>query len=220
MNGVTAPNTIGNVTDSASDDNFALPLLIRTPDSWASVALSDPLALLNDHAHLEKKAATNALDLLQRWPQGECPTEWINAITAIARDEAQHLALVTRLMKQRGGQMSRLHQVQYAKDLHREVRYGRANQELLDRLLISSLIEARSCERFEILSRCAGDPQLVKLYKNLWASERGHYQLFLELAKSIAEGPEITARWQELLEAEARIIVAQPVGATMHGWVS
>src|SRR6202007_2157123 len=79
-----------------------LPLLSRTPDGWAAMALRDPLALLSDHAYLEKKAAANALELLNRWPEPSPPESWVAAMTAIARDEVEHLATVCRLLARRG----------------------------------------------------------------------------------------------------------------------
>ena len=80
-----------------------LPLRYHTPPAWAAAVLSQPLELLNDHAHLEKKAATNALELLNRWPEPNPPENWVTAMTAVARDEVDHLAVVTRLLARRGG---------------------------------------------------------------------------------------------------------------------
>src|SRR4029079_2041612 len=126
-----------------------LPLLYQTPAIWASQVLADPLALLNDHAHLEKKAATNALALLHRWPEPNPPENWVAAMTAVARDEVEHLATVSRLLARRGGKLTRQHGNPYASELHKLVRKGRGKEELIDRLMISALIEARSCERFK-----------------------------------------------------------------------
>src|SRR5882757_1308722 len=129
-----------------------LPLLYKTPATWASTFLQQPLELLNDHAHLEKKAAANALELLNRWPEPNPPENWVNAMTAIARDEVEHLAVVSRLLARRGGRLTKQHTNPYAADLHRLVRKGLGRLELVDRLMISALIEARSCERFKLLA--------------------------------------------------------------------
>ena len=91
-----------------------LPLRSQTPDAWAHLALSDPLALLNDHAHLEKKAAANALELLNRWPEPNPPEYWVEKMSAIARDEVDHLAIVTRLIARRGGKLTKFHRNVYA----------------------------------------------------------------------------------------------------------
>src|SRR5450432_3411043 len=93
-----------------------LPLHSRTPLAWAESVLEDPIALLIDHAYLEKKAATNALDLLGRWPDEWVPG-WVETMTGVARDEAAHLAQVSRILIRRGGRLTRTHKNQYANDL-------------------------------------------------------------------------------------------------------
>jgi tRNA-(ms[2]io[6]A)-hydroxylase len=193
-----------------------LPLRFTTPARWATEVLADPLALLNDHAHLEKKAAANALELLNRWPQPCPPENWVTAMTAVARDEVEHLAVVTRLLARRGGKLSRQHSNPYASDLHKLVRKGLGRGELIDRLMISSLIEARSCERFLLLANASQDAELARLYKGLWASEHGHYLSFLNLAEVIEPREQVGARWNEMLELEAQIIGRQPPGPRMH----
>src|SRR3954470_19347049 len=129
-----------------------LPVRYQTPTRWALKALSRPLELLNDHAHLEKKAATNALELLNRWPEPNPPENWVAAMTAVARDEVDHLSTVSRLLARRGGRLTRQHANPYASELHKLVRKGQGPNELIDRLMISALIEARSCERFHLLA--------------------------------------------------------------------
>src|SRR4051812_23073557 len=91
-----------------------LPLRYVTPRQWAAAVLAKPLELLNDHAHLEKKAAANALELLNRWPEPNPPENWVSAMTAIARDEVEHLAVVSRLLARRGGRLTRQHSNPYA----------------------------------------------------------------------------------------------------------
>jgi tRNA-(ms[2]io[6]A)-hydroxylase len=198
-----------------------LPLLSRTPDGWAEEALRDPLALLSDHAHLEKKAAANALELLNRWPEPSRPEDWTQTLAAVADDEASHLNGVIRLLTERGGRLERSHRNDYARRLRQQVRKGRGHEELLDRLLVSALIELRSCERFEILARhCEDrDPALARFYRRLWSSEFGHYRVFLRLAECAVPPLEVEARWREMLQIEADTIAAQPPGPRMHsGW--
>lgn len=202
-------------------DREDLPLLTRTPDAWAEAALRDPLALLSDHAYLEKKAAANALELLNRWPEPSRPEEWTQTLAAIASDEAAHLSGVVRLLNERGGRLDRAHRNDYARALRQHVRKGRAHEDLLDRLLVSALIELRSCERFEILARhCEDcDPVLSRFYRRLWSSEFGHYRVFLHLAERVASPADVEARWHEMLRIEAETIAAQPPGPRMHsGW--
>lgn len=194
-----------------------LPLLSWTPDSWAGAVLKDVLALLNDHAYLEKKAASNALELLNRWPEPKCPSDWVSTLAAIASDEAAHLSSVVRLLNRRGGELERTHRNPYANALRALVRKGRGNEELIDRLLISALIEARSCERFDVLARCSPDRELARFYERLSSSELGHYTVFVRLAARVLPEEEVGRRWRELLIAEASILAAQPPGSRMHG---
>lgn len=201
--------------DPTLDD---LPLLSRTPDTWAAIAMSDPKALLSDHAYLERKAAANALELLNRWPEPTRPEEWTRTLAAVASDEAGHLSSVVRLLNERGGQLDRAHRNDYARDLRRHVRKGRGPEELLDRLLISALIELRSCERFRLLAaHCEGrDPVLARFYRRLWSSELGHYRVFLRLAECVVGPEDVGSRWDEMLRIEAQTIAAQPPGPRMH----
>jgi tRNA-(ms[2]io[6]A)-hydroxylase len=195
----------------------ALPLLSRTPASWALGVLREPLALLNDHAYLEKKAASNALELLNRLPEPECPDDWISTLASIASDEAAHLHSVVRLLARRGGRLERTHRNPYASALRALVRRGSGNQELLDRLLVSALIEARSWERFEVLARCCPDRELSRFYDRLGSSELGHYKVFLHLARYTVTQSEVENRWAEMLAAEASILENQPVAPRIHG---
>ena len=194
-----------------------LPLRYATPPAWARSVLGRPLDLLNDHAHLEKKAAANALELLNRWPEPRPPENWVAAMTAVARDEVEHLATVCRLLARRGGRLTKQHSNPYASDLRALVRRGAGPGELVDRLMVSALIEARSCERFLLLGEsCEDDPELRKLYRGLWASEHGHYRTFVQLAEEIEAPEKVAKRWDEMLDAEAGIIERQAPGPRMH----
>ncbi|QOV87372.1 tRNA-(ms[2]io[6]A)-hydroxylase [Humisphaera borealis] len=194
-----------------------LPLRYTTPVEWAAGVLARPLDLLNDHAHLEKKAAANALELLNRWPEPNPPENWVAAMTAIARDEVEHLSVVSRMLARRGGKLTRQHGNPYASALHKLVRRGQGPEELVDRLMISALIEARSCERFKLLGeRVEDDAELKKLYRGLWASEHGHYRTFIQLAEQIMPEPAVAKRWNQMLDSEAELIQQQPPGPRMH----
>jgi len=193
-----------------------LPLKYHTPPHWAQSVLSRPLDLLNDHAHLEKKAAANALELVNRYPEPTPPEHWVEAMTAIARDEVEHLAIVCRMLARRGARLTRQHSNPYASQLRSLVRMGRGPAELVDRLMVSALIEARSCERFKLLADACEDAQLAKLYRGLWSSEHGHYRTFLQLAEQIQDADHVTKRWDQMLTAEAKIIADQPPGPRMH----
>jgi tRNA-(ms[2]io[6]A)-hydroxylase len=194
------------------------PLGSKTPVEWGRAVLADAVSLLVDHAFLEKKAANNAMELLTRWP-GEWLPGWVETMASVARDETAHLAQVTRILLRRGGRLSRIHKNPYANALRLLVRKG-DRAELLDRLFVSALIEARSCERFGILGEAADDPELAPFYRALYASELGHYKVFLKLAREVGGAAEVEERWGEMREAEARILAVQEPGPRIHsGWV-
>ncbi len=199
----------------------AIPLKSRTPLAWAHDVLGDPLALLCDHAFLEKKAANNAMELMTYWPNDWLPG-WVETMTGVARDEAAHLSQVTRILIRRGGRLARTHKNPYANELRALVRKGQAG-ELIDRLFVSALIEARSCERFAVLAEAAaasGDTELAAFYKALFSSELGHYKVFLRLAQKVAGRKPADERWEQMLASEAEILAAQPVGPRIHSGVA
>lgn len=179
--------------------------------------LADPISLLIDHAFLEKKAATNALELLTRWPD-DWLDGWVEAMTAVARDEVAHLAQVIRILLARGGRLDRFHKNPYAGALRQLVRKGERT-ELLDRLLVAALIEVRSCERFSVLAAATEDAELAAFYGALHASELGHYKLFLNLAGKFTPPRHLATRWQEMLASEAEILAHQELGPRIHSGV-
>jgi len=151
----------------------------------------------------------------------------------LAREESEHLALVVRVLQRRGGQLSRQHRNAYAAGLRQHVRLGEGPNELLDRLMVSALIELRSCERFGVLAEGCEDEELSKLYRGLYASELGHFEVFLELAQGALGMPdaseakpagdpigrevgEVGEAWDRWLDIEAELIQAQPVGSHIH----
>jgi tRNA-(ms[2]io[6]A)-hydroxylase len=197
-----------------------LPLHSQTPTGWAATVLADPVNLLIDHAFLEKKAANNAMELMTRWPgDPDRPVSgWVETMTSVARDETSHLAQVVRLLARRNGRLDRTHKNPYANELRLLVRKGTQPGEILDRLFVSALIEARSCERFRLLAEAAafGDPELAKFYGALYASELGHFKVFLKLANKIAPAAVVEARWCQMLELEAEILSRQEPGPRIH----
>jgi tRNA-(ms[2]io[6]A)-hydroxylase len=196
----------------------ALPLHSRTPPEWGRSVLEQPFLLLNDHVFLEKKAATNALELLTRWPN-DWLDGWVEAMTGMARDEVAHLAQVLRILLGRGGKLDRYHKNPYANALRQLVRKS-GRQELLDRLLVAALIEVRSCERFSVLAAASSDAELSGFYRTLFSSELGHYRIFLHLAGKFTPQKELDARWREMLAAEAEILAAQEPGPRIHSGCS
>ena len=115
--------------------------------------------------------------------------------------------------------MARLHKSTYATQLRALVRNGKGPQEIMDRLLVSALIELRSYERFVLLAHACEDAELSRFYETLAGSEVGHYKVFLELAGQARPAAEVEARWQEMLQAESRIIQKEPPGHGIHSGV-
>ena len=196
------------------DAAAALPLHSHTPIEWGHAVLADPIALLTDHVFLEKKAANNAMELMTHWPSDWFPG-WVEVMTGVARDEAAHLAQVIRLLIRRGGRLVRIHKNPYANALRKLVRRGEA-AEIVDRLFVSALIELRSCERFAVLAAASDDTELAAFYRALFASEMGHYKLFLKLAHKIGPKAAVESRWEQMLASEARILAEQLPGPRIH----
>jgi tRNA 2-(methylsulfanyl)-N6-isopentenyladenosine37 hydroxylase len=188
-------------------------LVLRTPTSpgWLKGALAHMDAVLVDHAHCEKKAAANALSLLQAYPDVEgLPAQ----MARLAREEAGHLARVLGWLERRGLALGRDRGDPYAQALQALVRTS-ARERQLDRLLVAALIEARSCERLGLLAAGLPEGALQAFYAELAQSEDGHQRLFVRLAER-AHGGEAWARLDVLLDAEATVLRRLPVRAAIH----
>lgn len=155
-----------------------LGLLCDTDEAWIDAALADVDALLIDHAHCEMKAASNAMSLAVRY--GDRPA-LVTAMIALAEEELSHLRLVHDKLVARGRVMGAPPVDPYAAMLRKAVGPSRSPT-LVERLLIGALIEARSCERFKILSERCPDAELSRFYRELLAAEAGHYRTFVDLA--------------------------------------
>jgi tRNA 2-(methylsulfanyl)-N6-isopentenyladenosine37 hydroxylase len=169
--------------------------------------------VLVDHAHCEKKAAANALSLLQAYP--ELPGLPAH-MARLAREESAHLAKVLDLMAERGLTLGRDSGDPYAQALQKLVRTSAAER-CVDRLLVAAVIEARSCERLSLLAEGLEDPRLRRFYGELAQSEDGHQALFYRLAV-VAKGdePAVQARLEALLEREAQVLAEVGLRAAIH----
>lgn len=184
----------------------------RTDARWVALAVEHFGDVLVDHAHCEKKAAANALSLLQSYPELDgLPAH----MARLAREEAAHLARVLRLMEQRDLRLVKDEGDPYAQQLQRLVRKP-YEQRRLDRLLVAAIIEARSCERLALLAEALPDEALRRFYAELAQSEDGHQSLFHRLAVQASGEAEAEARLEELLSAEAGIVARLPLRAAVH----
>ncbi|HET7152172.1 MAG TPA: tRNA-(ms[2]io[6]A)-hydroxylase [Candidatus Kapabacteria bacterium] len=190
-----------------------LGLKNKTNPEWIAAANADLPAILIDHAHCEKKAAANALSLINRYAE---KSTLVEKMLALAQEELQHFALIHNILLDRAIPFTFDKGDPYAKKLH-EHEAKKDPDRLLDSLLIASLIEARSCERFTILSEGCNDPTLKKVYKGLLASEAGHYTVFTDLAREFFPADKVEQRLDALRTIEAEIISGLDNKPTMHG---
>jgi len=179
-----------------------LTLSAPTRPSWIGSALDHLDDLLLDHAHCEKKAAGAALKLLFSYPQHGCLQE---PLSRLAREELGHFEQVLQRLEDRGVAFGRQRPSAYGGKLHALVRPSEP-QRLMDLLLVAAIIEARSCERFKLLSDAIEDPDLAKFYAGLLACEARHHGLYVELAIDLGDAAQVRGRLAELSACEARIL--------------
>jgi tRNA-(ms[2]io[6]A)-hydroxylase len=189
-----------------------LKLASETPPSWLARALAQFDEVLLDHAHCEKKAAGNALTLLFQYPER---ASFQAPLAAVAREDLSHFEAVLGLLTQRGLVFGRQRASAYAGRLRSAVS-TREPGRLLDTLLCSALIEARSCERLGLLAEALPDVELARFYAGLRAAEARHHGIYLELACELAPREQVAARLVELAAHEAGVL-AEACEARLHG---
>ena len=192
-----------------------LGLKLATDPRWVNIAASNIEEILTDHAWCEQKAASNAIYIIIN--NAEKP-ELVEEMTNIAIEEMEHFRMVLNIIKERGLTFGRERKDDYVNDLIKFCKKdGSRNDALIERLLFAAMIEARSCERFRVLSQNIKDPELAKFYHDLMVSEAGHYTTFLKFAKQYAGKTDVDKRWKEWLEFEATVIAKYGKKETIHG---
>lgn len=190
-----------------------LNLVSNTHPGWLAEVQRDLPALLLDHAHCEKKAASTALSLLFRYPEH---TALLRPLTALASEELEHFQRMVDLLEARGVPYRKLTPSLYASRLFEAVRKEEPGR-LVDTLLTCSLIEARSCERMKLLSEHLEDAELAAFYGDLLASEARHHHVYVDLARQIAPTEDVRGRLRELAAHEALCVARTgDDGARMH----
>ncbi len=189
-----------------------LRLATETDADWTRRALAGIDEVLLDHAHAEKKAASGALTLIFRYPDR---SGLLAPLSALAREELEHFERVLEQLARRGVDYGRQRPSPYAGQLQSAVRSFEPAR-LVDTLLVSALIEARSCERFGLLADAVDDPELAALYRGLLASEARHHALYVELAERVQSRPEVRERLAELAEREAQVVAEAPPWPRLH----
>lgn len=181
-----------------------LGLKLPTDPRWVNLAERSIEEILTDHAYCEQKATSTNISLIQNYPEYE---EMVDAVTPVVSEEWGHFKMVLEQLKKRGMKLGPQRKDIYVNELMKFVRKGGSRKEsLTDKLLLSAMIEARSCERFKLLSKEVNDAELRDFYKRLMVSEAGHYKLFLDLAISVMGEDFVTRRWQEWLDYEAGVM--------------
>lgn len=192
-----------------------LNLKLPTDPRWVNLAEMDLEEILTDHAYCEQKAATSCITLIQGYPER---TELVRELAPIVTEEWGHFRAVLDEMDKRGLQLGRQRKDEYVNGLLAfQKKGGSRDDKLMEKLLICALIEARSCERFRLLSLHISDEKLKKFYHNFMVAEAGHYVLFLELARKYFDRTRVDARWAEYLAYEAELLTKLEVrGDRMH----
>ncbi len=193
-----------------------LGLKLETDPRWVNIVEKNIEEILTDHAYCEQKAATNAISVLISFPYH---TDVVDEMLKIAKEELTHFEMVHQKIKDRGLKLGFERKDEYVGELYKFMRKGH-NQKIvfIDRMLFSALIEARSCERFKLLSEQINDEDLKLFYNELMISEAGHYTLFIGFARKYgSEVEDVDARWQQWLNYEAELLKNYGKKETIHG---
>ncbi len=196
-------------------EKHVLGLELPTDPRWVNIAEKNIEEILVDHAYCEQKAASSCISIIVSYPEKDRVVE---VLTPVVAEEWGHFERVLEELRKRGYKLGFPRKDEYVDQLQKIVRKGgNREQQLVEKLLITALIEARSCERFRLLSKEMGDTQLSKFYYELMVSEAGHYKNFLALAKEFMDTELVEKRWREILSQEAEIIKNLEVrGDRMH----
>ncbi|MEN9303434.1 MAG: hypothetical protein RL264_1863 [Bacteroidota bacterium] len=195
-----------------------LGLKMATDPRWVNIVERNLEEILVDHAFCEQKAASNAISMIVQYPHY---TDLVQAMTAICQEEMEHFNLVHNKLLERGLQLGFERKDPYVNDLAAYLREnkkgGSKASHFVNQMLFAAMIEARSCERFKILSEQLEDEDLRSFYRGLMESEARHYTTFLGFARKYGTGVDVDQRWQEFLDFEASLMEKYGKSETMHG---
>ncbi len=192
-----------------------LGLKLPTDPRWVNIVEKNIDEILTDHAYCEQKAASTAISLIVSFPEY---TELIDEMIALSREEMGHFKMVHDRIISRGKTLGRDRKDEYVIQLVKFFpKGGSRTTQLVHRLLYAALIEARSCERFRLLSEELEDKELADFYHKLMISEASHYTMFLKFARQYGDRQEVDKKWQELLDYEAEIMKELSKDERIHG---
>lgn len=196
-------------------DNSILGLKLPTDPRWADLASISLEEVLTDHAFCEQKAATQCISLIQRYPE---KVALVNALSPIVTEEWGHFRMVWAELKKRGFELGKQRKDDYVNLLLQNEPKGiPGTEKLLHKLMVCAMIEARSCERFRLLSENLEEEALRKFYYKFMVSEAGHYRLFIDLAEEYYPVEKVRAAWQQWLVIEEKVLQQlTPRGDRMH----
>ena len=198
------------------NEKSILKLQLPTDPLWVkNVVESNIEEILTDHAFCEQKAASNAITLIVQNPN---LSDLVQEMALLVQEEMDHFKRVHDIILERGFTLGRERKDNYVNELMQFlVKGGSRQQQLIDRLLFSAMIEARSCERFKVMSEHIKDKQLADFYYELMVSEAGHYTIFITLARKYAGSIDVEKRWKDFLAYEAQVILNYGKKETIHG---
>jgi len=192
-----------------------LGLKLPTDPRWVNIVESNIPEILTDHAWCEQKAASNAISIVIHNSERK---DLVTDMLVLAKEELEHFEQVHNIIKSRGLVLGRERKDSYVNELAKFMKKGSGRLfSLIDRLLFSAMIEARSCERFKVLSENIKDKKLANFYRDLMISEAGHYTLFLKYARKYSGEYDVEKRWREWLSYEASVIKSYGKEEAMHG---
>ena len=192
-----------------------LGLKLPTDPRWVNIVEKNIDEILTDHAYCEQKATSTAISLIVSFPEY---TELVQEMTQLVKEEISHFKMVHDKILERGQVLGRDRKDEYVLQLLTFFpKGGSRTTQLIHRLLYAALIEARSCERFKLLSEELEDKELAEFYRNLMVSEANHYTMFLNFARQYGNRTEVDQKWKNLLEFEAEIMKKLSTSETIHG---
>lgn len=192
-----------------------LGLKLPTDPRWVNIVEKNIDEILIDHAHCEQKAASTAISLIVGFPEY---TDLVQEMIALVKEEMSHFKMVLDRLVAKGVVLGRDRKDLYVLELLKFFpKGGSRTDQLVHRLLYAALIEARSCERFRLLSENLEDKELAKFYRDLMVSEANHYTLFLQFARNYGELESVNKKWDALLVYEAGIMKNLGTKGSIHG---
>lgn len=180
-----------------------LGLKLPTDPRWVNIAEKTIEDILIDHAFCEQKAATSGISLIVKYPEKK---KLVDEVTPLVAEEWGHFRKVLKEMGKRGIELGKSRKDDYVVGLHKHMIKGDTKLRLLENLLVCALIEARSCERFRLLSLYCSDENLKSFYHEFMVSEAGHYRMFIDLAKEYYPENQVKKRWEEWLKIESDVL--------------